>query len=235
MATYIYDPLLDTLNGTVTLSTLNQEIKAALGISPSNITINSHLRIRFNSALDAGQQTTLTSTVAAHGGNTYPHTEIYKEDSLLNGGSESLKVDGATTPLEFTYGPSAGEVWKVESLSVFISDAGSTSPEKFGAILGGLTNGLQIIHRVGSTDHIISNCKNNMQLSLLFLNNSSFSLGSRNDDGWFNEGDYFIGSKLFKEHITLIGDRGDKIVAKVQDDLTGLNRLIIRASSRRSS
>lgn len=148
---------------------------------------------------------------------------IYKHPFLLNGSNKSMDVDGSSTPVPFRFTPGAGEVWFVESLSLFIYDPGSMDLGDFGAIEGALTNGLQINIKSKGTVYEFVNLQDNTDISLSFIGRS----GSAGDEsfGWLDSVDNFFGVCPFQKPMRLDGDQGDYIEYNVRDNLTALTDL----------
>ena len=60
---------------------------------------------------------------------------------LSNGVTTNMAVDGSGTAVIFKVSPPVGEVWRIASWSLYIEDAGSFDPEKWGNGIT-LTNGI---------------------------------------------------------------------------------------------
>lgn len=148
-----------------------------------------------------------------------PFNVIYIDDLFANGSSTSMVVNGSSTSQDFEIGPPAGQIWYVDAISIIITDSGSTDVVDFGAISGGLSNGVQLIQEINSTEYVIGNYTNNAALSGAFIQQQVLS----SDSGWFDSSDFFHGSKEFKPQIILNGDDGDKLIFRIRDDIRGLN------------
>jgi hypothetical protein len=157
-----------------------------------------------------------------------PKDSVYLKTPLLNAGSEAMNVDG-TTPVHFDFSPTGTQQVYLESLTLFIEDAGSTDIADFGAIVGSLTNGLRILLTKSATDYEIANMKNNRQLFSVF---SAFPALQSAGAGWFNSQDNFGGTLLFGQAILLNGST-DRIRVTVRDNLSTLDALSVFASLRR--
>lgn len=140
--------------------------------------------------------------------------------NLENSGSAELAVNGLSTPVIFSFGPTSGLFYYITSLSLFFNDPGSDSDE-FGA-LSALTNGLKIAIDINSTEYEIVNFKQNKYITMFFLDN-----GSTRDDGIINETSSYIGGYKFPYPIMLNGNNNDKIKAVVRDNISGLSNLNI--------
>lgn len=164
-------------------------------------------------------------------GNSYLPTQdsVYVKTSLLNGASEAMNVDGSVTPAHFDFTPSGSIQYYLESLTVFLEDAGSTDIGDFGVIPGGLTNGLRILVTKSATDYELANIKNNRQLASVF---SSHPMLQSNGAGFFNATDNFAGTLILGQPV-LINGSSDKVRVTVRDNLSTLDALSIFALLRR--
>lgn len=145
---------------------------------------------------------------------------------LLNSGSNAMNVNGAVSPVVFSEGPAPGEKWYLESMNIFISDTGTTDVDDFGAITGGLTNGVLLeVVRNGVA----------YEMDVLFTNRDVVTTfhedinsgGANTSSGYLNEGRLFFGQNHFEPPLTLVGDDGDVFRATVRDDLAPLDFLNI--------
>lgn len=144
---------------------------------------------------------------------------VYFWAPLLNGGSPDMDVNGTSgSPIEFTSGPGAGEVWYLEQLSFLIHHPGSMDSTDYGSIAGGLTNGFQVVFDLNSTETTFVNLKNNVEIT----NTMSGITGSTGDEsfGWLDDDDWFSGHIDFNTPIKFIGDDGDQIIGRVRDSLS---------------
>jgi len=136
----------------------------------------------------------------------------------------SMDVNGSTTNVDFYYEVPVGEgpqYWQY--LSIFVADSGSSDTNDFGAINGGLSNGLQLFIRLGGTEYQIGNFKDNVGLSLCFSQHATMTSGTGESSGWFDSSDFFMGTKEFVKVMKL--EEGDRIIMRVRDNLTGLNEM----------
>lgn len=145
---------------------------------------------------------------------------------LLNSGSNAMNVNGAVSPVVFSEGPAPGEKWYLESMNIFISDTGTTDVDDFGAITGGLTNGVLLeVVRNGVA----------YEMDVLFTNRDVVTTfhedintgGANTSSGYLNEGRLFFGQNHFEPPLTLVGDDGDVFRATVRDNLVPLDFLNI--------
>ena len=138
--------------------------------------------------------------------------------------SHDLAVDGSTTPVAFQIGPigTAIEVDITRILGV-IYDVGTPSDTTFGAIVGGLTNGIVFRHFKNATSDYDNywNAKTNGDIALLCydLNFSSTGVGPSSSDSVRFRMTY---GSPGKHGVTLRLEASDYLEILVQDDLTDL-------------
>lgn len=166
---------------------------------------------------------------AIAGGNEaiIPADEInYFTEFVRNGGSRELAVDGSSTPVEFTAGPSGSEKWYLTELVIMIQDGGNLDATDYGSLVS-LTNGLLIEHSLDSTDYSITNLQQNLDIGMTF---SSQALEG-SSQGFLNDANLFIGAFRIEPEITLDAANSDVLKATVRDDLSALtlHRLGYRA------
>lgn len=164
--------------------------------------------------------------ISGYSDATFDDPIIWRIDNLRNGANKSMDVNGATTPQDFSFAPQSGEVYYLESLSFYLLDAGSPDPNDFGNIDGGLTNGLQIIARIGGVEYEIGNITDNMQVVGFFSDNVVLQEGLAD---FLNNDDMFLGNKNFRQPIRLNGDTNDALIFRVRDNLNGLDELEVVA------
>ena len=157
---------------------------------------------------------------------TIPQTSIiygtsYKSPYMLNGGSQDMAVDGSIIPVDFSYivsGFSPGR-W-VRNFFDLQDGTQDFQPENFGAIVGGLDNGVQIISLKDGIETIMETWKTNMDISMTCYDfNSPYKAGAY-------IGRWTITSDLGGA-ITMFP--GDGIIIRIPDDLTGLDAFRFRA------
>ena len=143
---------------------------------------------------------------------------------LLNGASRAMNVDGSVTPATFTLAPTAGLIYKVDSLIFFISDNGTMDYTDFGVLVGALANGLLFRSKSnGNTKNIIT-VKDNIDIAMAFRPSSLLAATATNV-GFFNDTDFYIGELPFESPITLKQSTADSIVAVVQDNLSDIDHM----------
>lgn len=156
--------------------------------------------------------------------NSYPtrrprEHKVVQTSMLMNGMSMAMEVDGSVTTQNYVSAPPAGETWYVYRLGLWIEDSGTMDSTDFGAITGGLTNGLNVIQILHSVEYTFHNFKNNKMIAMHFTD-SNHMVGESN--GFLNSNKIFLGHHEFKNEIILDGDHGDSITARITDDLTSL-------------
>lgn len=143
---------------------------------------------------------------------------------FLNGANNSMDVNGATTAQNFVIAPIAGQIFYITGMFGYLDDSGNLERTTFGA-LATLTNGLQIIADVDGTEYEISNLRQNMQFTGFFSNFGIIPPSNK----WFRSETFYFGSHDFFTPIVLVGDDGDQLIARVRDNLTGLDELYMQA------
>ncbi len=168
--------------------------------------------------------------VARRVSNTPTQAEdvMYKAEPLLNGGSKEMgAVNGSVTPVDFTFSPAAGERFYIEYFTISIEDKGKMDPTAFGAIVGGLTNGVLISIQSKGVVHDMANLEDNADISNIFTGGATPT-----STRWFDTDDAFIGSWLFGHgRMTLIGDDLDFVRFRIRDDLSVTPLDLLRATA----
>lgn len=150
---------------------------------------------------------------------------IYVPEILMNGSNASMNVDGSSVNVEFEWAVPASETWYVDQMKLIIIDAGSTDKDDFGAIAGGITNGLLIEVKANGSVYTYANVKTNIEIAHHF----DGDLVSQGEDGtgFLDEDDLYLGIRTFNPPFTLTGSTGDFVKATVRDNLTALDELCI--------
>ena len=143
---------------------------------------------------------------------------------LANGAATDMNVNGSVTPVVFSSGPGAGITWYVDSITFQFSDTGASKLNDWGAINGGLTNGLLCESLINSTARTLFNLKQNRGVVSVF-SDGGFAGGN---SGFITDANFYSGLLNTFPGFTLIGDDGDLIRATVRDDLTGLTSQSMR-------
>lgn len=152
---------------------------------------------------------------------------VISEVQLLNGGvgSSNMLVNGSIVPVDFFMGPGPGEVWIVEEVGIFLAGSGSGGLYDFGTGPA-LPNGLELFAEISGVEHQISNMKDNIDVALSFGDH----LYEPPSGGLFGSSKNIAGRMRLVIPTVLVGDDGDKIIARVNDNLLSLDGL--RASIR---
>ena len=148
-----------------------------------------------------------------------------------SGNSSDMNIDGSVTPVNFEYGPPAGEVWFLSAISFIIDDNGTLDGEDFGSIVGGLpsggSNGLKVILRLDSSNNTLTNIRTNNEIATFFLD----STYAGDQAGFLNSKTAFIGKLKIDPFVTRNGDDGDLLRVTVQNDLSGVMKLSMSATA----
>ena len=150
-----------------------------------------------------------------------PFNIVQITKKCLNGSSDDMTVNGSYTPQSFAAGPPAGQIWYITSISLIIIDSGTTDFNDFGAI-SCLSNGLQLLQEINSTEYELGNFQDNADMGIAF---SDSPLVPAATAGWFDQNDLFLGTMVFDVPITLNGNDGDQIIFRVRDNLNGIEGL----------
>jgi hypothetical protein len=157
-----------------------------------------------------------------NGDHVHPFIDVdnYLDTYFLDGSTRDMAVDGSTTAVEYAYTVPAGNVLMATMVNIDIEDGTNAfDPEKFGAIGGGLSNGVEIsITPSGESKQVIELIKTNRELGTLFYDLVGF---------FKKDGDY-IGRWSLARDVGCKGyylDEGDKFSVLIQDDLSGMDYL----------
>lgn len=142
-----------------------------------------------------------------------PQTKFF-----LNGSAYNMNVNGSVTPQIFTIAPPAGEIWYCEHCTFGLDDGGGCPMTAYGAIAGGITNGVKFDLIKDTTTYEIRNLKNNGDVSLAF----NFAVGTFENGKFGALANGFLAKMVFATNLGLDGDAGDKLQVTIRDDLTGL-------------
>ena len=150
--------------------------------------------------------------------------DSYRKPYMLNGGSPDMNVDGSITPVDFSYIVSG--LFDAKWFRNFFDLQDGTQnfqPDNFGAISGGLTNGVDIITLREGVETIIENWKTNMDVAMTCYDfTSPFKAGAY-------VGRWTIASDIGNP-ITLFPDDG--IIIRINDNLTSLDAFRFRSKLR---
>lgn len=140
------------------------------------------------------------------------------DDGTATGSPNMAVLATLGSPIEFWIQPPKGTVFQLLDTTLLISDMGSLSQTSYGN-LPMLPNGIEFTFEFnGTRTPVFAPVQSNAQIfgPITSIDEINYSGGVRVrklNEAYFN----------FSEGITLNGDTNDKLVAKLQDDLTGLN------------
>lgn len=140
---------------------------------------------------------------------------------LKNGSATNQKVNGSSVNVNYDATPGSGETWYATELHFVIVDSGPTSFSNYGAINGGLTNGVQILIRSGGVEYTVTvdPIKDNTDIAKVFGANKYITPTS----GFFETSDVYIGTLVFDQPIVLSNANSDYVRMKIRDNLTTLD------------
>ena len=140
---------------------------------------------------------------------------------LKNAGSSAMNVDGSSTSVAFTAGPTTtNEIWYLTRIAVALDDSGNSGRADFGAISGGITNGLLTQMILNSTTYSVSLIKNNGELIQGFENTFRGQSTS-----FINDANFVSAITKLSIPVILKESTSDQVKITVQDNLTGLGFL----------
>lgn len=147
--------------------------------------------------------------------------------SLLNGASKAMNVNGSVTPQSFSYSPVSGSV-QIKAVTIVIRDEGNSALSNFGAI-SALSNGLQIKVNIGGVESTLFNIKDNADMCAFFSEKCFGSsavlslLGITTPVGFGASNNIFCGEIDFDRPILLTDS--DSITGYVRDNLSQVDTL----------
>lgn len=149
----------------------------------------------------------------------------HRHPHLLNGASKDMAINGASTPVDFVIAPAADELFCIFSVPLILVHAGSGSldPEKFG-IVTVLSNGLALIAEIDGVEKTVLVAKDNKDLVNQFFEGTLGS-GTAATSGFFNTNKYGTGKHDFPNGLFLNGETNDKLIIRVQDNLSTIDHL----------
>jgi len=142
-----------------------------------------------------------------------------------------MSVDGSITPVDFVWGPSAGDIMTITSLSAILLDEGTMTHTVFGSLLAPLTNGIHLLTKIKGVEREIALLVDNSCMVLCFFTGNVGIGGGAGLDGFFNTNDVAAAQRRMGYPITLNGDDGDQIIVRIQDDLTAIDLLRVQANA----
>lgn len=141
-----------------------------------------------------------------------------------------LSVNGSVTPVDFVYGPEAGKIVTVSSLSGLLLDEGVMSATVFGSLAAALPNGVLILTKINGVERQLALLVDNACFALCFFGGNLGLGGGVGQDGFLDTNDVAASQRLLNYPITLNGDNGDQIIARVQDNLSTIDLFRIQAN-----
>lgn len=155
-------------------------------------------------------------------GGAIPTERVIPGSSKLkNGGSADMTVNGATTSVTFSTGPTTtDEIWYLTRVGLAMDDSGNSSRSDFGAIASGLTNGLRMDFVIDGTTYTGSPIKTNSELIQRF--ESTFRGQST---AFINDANFVSAIAILQIPTILQESTSDEVRVVVQDNLTGLDHL----------
>lgn len=168
---------------------------------------------------------------------TAPFTEYFTLNHDQS--TRELSVDASLTNFQeaFVTGRPEGDFY-ITALSILLADDNSTQPNRFGAINGGITNGVDVFYSIPNGRVVLGNAKVNFDfLRLGWItpglgdNNNAYQVSNLNVD---NDNGYAISIDLaklspFDLGIRLRQNSNDKFGVRLQDDLSSVNTFNILA------
>lgn len=136
------------------------------------------------------------------------------------------------SPVDFEWGPEADQVMIVSSISTLLLDEGTMAANVFGSLATPLTNGVEILTRINGVERRIAILVDNVCLALCFFNGNMGIGGGAGLDGFLDTNDVASSQRPASYPITLNGNNGDKIIARVQDDLTDVDIFRMQVNAR---
>lgn len=248
MEIYNYEKLCDP--GRLEQEIIASSISSAFYDHIETVSSPETTRVYFREALSAQDETTLDGLISAHVNEPIPDIRtvvidqpkdendypiyaqppawpVYGFHSLIkSGGSRVMTVDGGSTPVDFTFAPSEGEVWQVERLLFGMDDVGLLDFSLFGG-LPALANGILITVKTDGIVYTIATIKDNADVAMIFPGLVSAA------SGVLDAADGIYGALPFQQPIQLSHARGDYIRMSIRDRLSGINLLRAMVVARR--
>jgi len=154
---------------------------------------------------------------------------IYNVDNVLNGTNKSMDINGTNTPQNFYYTPTSGSTMFVESIMIMLEDGGTMDSGDFGAINGGLNNGVQILIKSKGVEYEICNLTDNMDIVTTFKSAfTPISDDQGNIRGMLDEEDVYVGILKFKTPIRINDSDSDYVRFHIRDNCGPLKQFEAR-------
>jgi len=131
-------------------------------------------------------------------------------------GSTSMAVDGSVTPVDFFLTPSAGETFSCHRMMTFVQDGGNFNVDEWGSGQT-LVNGIELIHSVAGAETILQTIRSSGDLAGIMYDVNYLDFG--------NGDNVIVGRLTFTKmgsEIYLHDEHTDKLIIRINDDLTGL-------------
>jgi hypothetical protein len=155
--------------------------------------------------------------------NTLVHRHLTDDGLAGDGTNWDMNVDGSITPVPFYAGPTT-QMWAIARMIVLIEDNGTVTAANYGAIAGGLTNGLTVqVREGGPTGAVLHDLLDgdNIDSNMAWAEHSYDA-----EPATFGSGNNFFKVRwtFSRAGMPLILDsfRTEKLVVTVRDDLTPL-------------
>ena len=130
--------------------------------------------------------------------------------------------DYSTTPAVFYFQPAAGITVEVTKLMIHIADKGAFDVDGYGAIAGGLTNGVVIsFYRLGQLALLLTDgapIKNNADMSHL---NTDYRLTNYSSN--YGSSSVSLDVAAFQTSLLMHGDLQDQLRVELSDSFVGLD------------
>lgn len=162
--------------------------------------------------------------LATNANVTYPEV-FYQDVSLINSNNSNANVNGSiSSPINFRWSPTDGNVWYIENITFLINDNANFSNVGFGGLTA-LTNGVEINIRTKSIIQNLTVLRNNYDVIKSFKDDVFSSVAS----GLFSTDRIYRGSIKLQNRIVLDPNLGDYIEMRIRDNVTGLTGLFCNA------
>ena len=155
---------------------------------------------------------------------------LLTDDGSRTEAQSHMNQDYSVTADDFYVEPDPDETLIVYQLDLMILDTTTMAPDKFGSITDGITNGITFIHKFRGVEYEL-NCqplKLNSDL-ILFFESVTY-------DAWGVGPNLLICQEHIAEHghlLPLRGADGDRIILRLNDDLSTLVDMRCNAKTRR--
>ena len=154
----------------------------------------------------------------------------FSEHLDIGGGSIEGNVDGSVTPVDLSKFVPSGEIWYLMEITVVLIDPGTMANDVFGSLPVSLgTPGLEYFIRKKSVDYRVVRVRDNAELVNEFTEDPLVVTSIGTNAGMLDTIDVYRGSFSFESKpVRLVGDDGDGVFVRVNNDLTEILRLLNR-------